>query len=228
MDPWKNNIDFDAMRVGMRSCKAQTQLFFVDACRETPFGILDQVGVSGQSLIKCRFSDQVKCSAAYYGTTEGKKAFGPEDGVTYFGQAVIKCLDGAGCGNSNGQWVVDTYSLSKTLGEMMEHLSKKHGLPLTCNPNVSGKDAIHEPKEPCVIASIGCRNQPDADPVAEILMQRGAEVRRSKVGKERPMIEEVVPGDWEISVAFPGGEFPGPFKKVYTLLPPVFEGVPAP
>jgi hypothetical protein len=42
------------------------------------------------------------------------------------------------------------------------------------------------------------------------------------------MVEEVAPGDWEIQVDFPGRQFNGPVSRVYTLLPPIFEGVPAP
>lgn len=227
-DPWRNNIDFDRMRVGMRSCKAQTQLFFVDACRGTPFGMLDQIDVSGQSLIKAKFSDKVDCSAAYYATTEGQEAFGPPNDVTYFGQALIKCLDGAGSGNANGTWIVDTYSLSKALGDMMQHLGRKHGRALTCNPDPSGMGAINEPASPIVIATIRCTKDSSADNAAKIVMERGTDVRHSPVGTKKPMIEEVVPGDWTIRIDFPGGQFPGPVSKVYTLLPPIFEGVPAP
>jgi hypothetical protein len=227
-DPWRNNIDFDAMRVGMRSCKAQTQFFFIDACRETPFGLLDQINVTGQSLIKAKFSDSVACSAAYYATTEGKAAFGPEKDVTYFGQAVIKCLEGAGSSNVGGSWIVDTYSLSKALGDLMQHLGRKHKLALACNPVPSGMGKISEPAAPFVIASIRCKNEPMADPAAEIVMQRGQDTRTSAPGQEKPMIEEVAPGDWDFKVAFPGGQFAGPISKTYTLLPPVFEGISVP
>ena len=226
-DPWKNCIDFDGLRVGMRSCKAQTQLFFVDACRETPFGTLDQSNVSGQALIKAKFSDSVSCSAAYHAAMEGQQAFGPQNDVTYFGQAVMKCLNGAGTINSNGQWVVDTFSLSNALGQMMLHLGRRNSLPLNCNPNVSGMARIHEPPSPYVIASIGC-STPAANSAAEIIMKRGVDIRQSPVGQEKPMLEEVPPGDWEIDVLFPEGQFPAPGSKIYTLMPPIFTGVPVP
>ena len=74
LDNWRNCINFDATRVGMRSCKAQTQVFFVDACRETPFGMLTEVDVEGRKLISSSVGDSVKCSATYYATTEGKQA----------------------------------------------------------------------------------------------------------------------------------------------------------
>lgn len=229
-DPFRHNIDFDGLRTGMWSCKARTQIFFVDACRETPFGLLDQIEVTGQSFIKSTFSDaaSINCSAAYYATTEGKPAFGPENDVTYFGQAVLKCLNGAGCSNAGGDWIVDSYSLSKALGDMMQHFGRKHKLALSCNPDASGMGTISEPAAPFVIASIRCKNEPEADPAAEIVMKRGADVRQSPAGQDKPLEEEVAPGEWDIKVAFPGGQYGGPISKTYTLLPPVFEGVSVP
>jgi Caspase domain len=228
-DPWRNNIDFDGMRVGMRACKAQTQLYFVDACRETPFGMLDQINVSGQSLIGgATFSDAVECTAAYYATTEGKQAFGPQNDVSYFGQALLKCLDGAGSSNATGDWIVDTYSLSRALGDLMRHLGRKHNLDLRCNPNVSGMGIIHQPTKAYVIARIACTNKPEMDSEAEIVMRRGSDARHSKVGHQKPLIEEVPPGDWDIQIAFPGRNGLRPFRKIYPLMPPIFEGVPIP
>jgi Caspase domain len=228
-DPWRNNIDFDLLRNGMRKCKARTQLFFVDACRETPFGMLSQITVTGQALSGgATFSDTVDCQAAYYATTEGKQAFGPPNDVTYFGQAVVKCLEGAGCINTNGQWIVDTSSLSTALHGLMRHLGRQNGLALSCNPNVSGLGTIHEPATAFVMVSIGCRNNTTADPFADIIMERGGDIRHSPAGKPKPMIEEVPPGDWNIKVSFPNRQFPGPVTWNQTLMPPTFEGVAAP
>lgn len=227
-DPWKNNIDFDNLRIGMRSCPAQTQLFFVDACRETPFGTLASVNVQGAPLNAAGFFDTVQCSAAYYATTEGKQAFGPDNRITYFGEAVLKCLNGAGCGNVNGEWTVDTYTLSKALGEVMQHLGRRYAQPLSCNPDVSGMGPINEPSAPIVIASLKCRNDPNADGAAHIRMNRLGVLQESAPGDPKPLVVEVAPGDWHIEVAFPGNQFPGPVSKIYTLLPPVFEGLPVP
>lgn len=51
-DEWQNCINFDRMRDGMRKCLAQTQLFFVDACRETPFNVLTQINVGGGGALQ--------------------------------------------------------------------------------------------------------------------------------------------------------------------------------
>lgn len=224
---WRNCINFDATRVGMRSCRAQTQLFFVDACRETPFGMLDQVNVQGQVLASAKVGDNVKCSAAYYATTPGKQAFGPDDDITYFGRAVKKCLDGLASVSSMNKWVVTTYSLAKSLGEVMEHYADVYGEPLDCNPDVSGQGIVNVPGVASVIASIGCTSQ-QANNAAEIELRKNGVSHKAAVHDAKPLIKEVEPGDWEVLVTFPGGGYPAlpPIKCV--LMPAVFEGVDAP
>jgi len=224
---WENCIDFDGMRLGMRRCKAQTQIFFVDACRETPFGMLTQTNVSGDELISASITDTVTCSAVYYATTQGRQAYGPDNDVTYFGQAVLCCLKGVAGLNKGGKWVVDTYSLGNGLGQVMAQLKRRHKLPLACNPNVSGMAHIHEAATPRVIAAVECSSQA-ANKVSEIILSRGATLIQSLVGQAKPIIEEVDAGDWLIEVRFPGGQFPGSPPQQHTFLPPVFEGVPVP
>lgn len=224
---WKNCIDFDGMRSGMRKCAAQTQLFFVDACRETPFGMLTQTNVSGDSLITADYSDTVNCSSAYYATTQGRPAYGPDDDVTYFGQAVLSCLNGVAAMRKNGKWVVDTFSLSNALGQAMTQLARRYKLPLSCNPDPSGMARIHEPDAPRVIAAIECTSE-IASNAAEIVISQGGVIVQSIPGQPKPVIEEVAAGDWVIQVRFPGGEFPSPPPWEEPFVPPVFEGVPVP
>lgn len=225
LDTWRNCINFDTTRVGMRSCKAQTQLFFVDACRETPFGMLTDVDVDGRKLISATVSDSVKCSATYYATTEGKQAFGPENEVTYFGRAVVHCFKGLAASNKGGgKWVVDTHSLAKSLGEVMRHYGEIYSEPLDCNPNVAGLGKIHEPPKGLVIARIKCSTD-EATAAADIEMVRNGIKHRAGVHDPKPLIKEVEPGDWQIIVTFPAGQFQAPPPMTMPLSPAIFEGV---
>ena len=226
---WSHCIDFDGMRVGMRKCQAKTQLYFIDACRETPFGMLDNINVSGDPLVDgATFSDTVENCAVYFATTETRQAFGPDDGITFFGQALLSCLNGVGAINRFGEWVVNTYSLGNALGQIMGPLAQLHKQPLACNPNVSGNAfPLHKPPAARVLASVECRT-PAASKAADILMSRGALVFQSAPGQPKPIIEEVEVGDWQITVQFPNNEFVAPAPQIWPLSPPLFEGVPVP
>ncbi|WP_331128065.1 caspase family protein [Longimicrobium sp.] len=226
LDAWENCIDFDGMRVGMRSCKAQTQLFFVDACREIPFGVLTKEP-RGHRLIDSDITDNVECSAVYHAATEGKQAFGPDDGVSYFGQAVISCLDGVGAMRRGAAWFVDTYSLGNALGQVMARLGRRHKLKLNCNPSPSGMADIHRTATPRVYAVVGCTSE-TANRAAEIVLEKGATRVHSPFGSPKPIFEELEAGRWKIEVHFPNGGFSSPYLTEEDLMPPIFEGVAVP
>ncbi len=224
---WENNIDFDGLRVGMRSCAAQTQVFFVDACRETPLSLLTQLNVIGNPLTGAVFSDSVNCSAAYYATTSGRQAYGPDHDVTYFGKALLSCLNGVAAMKRGSKWVVDTYSLGNALGQTMVQLARRHRQPLSCNPDPSGMGRINEVAGPRVIAAVSCTSEV-ADNAADIKIWGGGKPLHSPPGQLKPVVEEVEAGDWTIHVTFPGNQFPSGPPEQYKFMPPVFEGVEVP
>jgi len=224
-DPWKRCIDLDGLRVGMRACVAQTQIFFFDACRETPFSLLTQINARGEPLISASYTDPpVPCSAAYYATTDGRKAYGPDDDVTFFGKAVMSCLDGVGAVRRGGKWLVDTYSLGNALGQTMAQLARRHKLPLTCAPEASGMALLHESTTPRVIAAVACRTLA-ANDVAEFRMTAGARMFHSPVGQPRPIVEIFDAGRWTIELTFPGGQFVAPPPADFDFMPPVADEV---
>jgi hypothetical protein len=224
---WENCINFDKMRTGMQSCKAQTQLFFVDACRETPFGVLSQKNVDGQELISSTFTDSVKCSAAYMATTSGRQAFGPADDVTYFGQAVIACLDGIAAEFNMGKWGINAQTLGGRLGNVMRQYAEQFGQPLDCNPDVDGYGFIHSPAKGRTLASIRCSSQ-EATAAAEIELRRQGESYRAGLNDSKPLYRIVESGDWDVEVKFPANGFPAQTPVRCTLYPGTFEGVPIP
>jgi len=228
-DIWKKSIDFDGLRVAMRrKCRAETQLFFVDACRETPFGMLAQVNPRGEPLVSATLLDPaVPCSAAYYATTEGRQAYGPDNGPTYFSQALTSCLNGVAAINKNNKWMVDTYSLGNALGQTMAHYARRFRLPLSCHPDTGGMGAIYQAPAPRVIVAIECSSA-FANDVADIQLANGLEHLHSPPGTPKPLIGEVTAGNWTVAVTFPGGQYASPPPQPLILMPPVFEGVPVP
>ncbi len=228
LDRWKNCVDFDGLRLGMRRCQAQTQLFFIDACRETPFGMLSQLAIKGDPIITgATFADTVNCTAAFYATGQGRQAFGPDGDVTYFGQALLACLNGVAAQKKGTKWVVNTYQLGSALGQAMAVLARRHRLPLTCNPDATGLARIHEPPGGRVMTVLECTSEA-ANNVAEIRLENGVQSFHSPPGNAKPLIEDVEAGTWKITVTFPGAEFSSTGPDTYQLTPPVFDdlGVP--
>lgn len=227
-DAWDNCVDFDGFRNGMRKCSARTQLFFVDACRDTPFGVLAQMNPRGKPLISATYTDPpVPCSATYYAATDGLEAHGPNDGPTYFSQALLCCFNGVGAISKSGKWIVDTYSLASGLGQAMTQYARQTKLPLACHPAPQGMALIHEVSTPRVIVAVECTSSAASD-VADIKIANGATVLHSAPGQPKPIVADVDAGDWTVTVSFPGGQFSTPAPERYKFMPPVFEGVAVP
>ena len=217
---WENSIDFDGMRVGMRKIKADTQLFFVDACRETPIDALIALGPKGDPLIDATIFDQVTSSGAYYAAADGKLAYGPDDDITYFATAVLEALDGAGANRKGGKTVVDTFSLGNAIGQIMESLAGIHNKPLSCTPVPAGTPAvIHHPKEVLVRTVISCQSDA-AKAEAAIKVHRPTMNHQSPAGEPRPWTKHIPPGEWDIDLTFTN--FPNRSQHE-TLMPPVYE-----
>lgn len=225
--PWRNCINFDSLRLGLWStCKAETHILFVDACRETPFGMLTHVNVEGQAIIGGQgFGSSVRTQALYYAATEGKQAYGPAGEVSYFGQAVLQCLDGLATTNTSGHWVVDTHALSSALGRVMEHLAETHNQPLHSEQTVKGRNAVlHRPAKPMVIARIKCSDD-RASAAADIVLRRQTVMHRATPADPKPLVVAVEPGDWELTVTFPNHEYQPLGPVACTLIPPIYTGV---
>ena len=229
LDRWQNCIDFGGLRSGMGLCKAQTQLFFVDACRETPFALLSQLKVKGDPIITGEtVDDTVSCSAVFYAAGQGRQAFGPDDDITYFGRAVLACLKGVAAEKKKGsKWVVSTGNLGKVLLETMAVLAKRYRLPLTCDPQPMALARINEPPTGMALAALECTSE-DANNAAEIRLENGAHTFKSLPGEPKPLVQEVEIGTWTITVTFPGGGFPSLGPAPFELRPGVFDELEVP
>jgi hypothetical protein len=220
LQDWENCVDFTNFRVGMRRCAAQTQVFFIDACRDTPIDVLREVTISGDPLVNSSFSDRVATSAAYFAAVEGAQSFGPAGGgVTLFGQAVLHCLNGAGSSNENGTWAVDTYKLGDSIGRVMKHLFEHTGMPLGCSPHPEGTNAIlHYPEKPYVLVSIGCEPAA-AEGSATITLER-ADARATS--SNQGFSGQLHPGEWSVAVEFPASPTYQAHKSTVSLVPPTY------
>ena len=217
---WENCIEFGSFRDGMRGNAADTQLFFVDACREKPIDALVQRKPTGDSLCSADIFDRVAASAAYYAAADGREAYGPANHVSFFSTAVLESLDGGGAMNKGGTWVVDTFSLANAIGQILASLATAYKQRMTCNSDPDGVPAaIQFPPAPIVRAVIGCQSS-QANVEADISLQRLAVSLRSPPGDPRPWTRHVDPGDWSIQMTFQS--FPSVARREI-LMPPVFE-----
>jgi hypothetical protein len=121
--PWENLIDFNTSRFGfLGDCAATTLCCFIDACREVTPEFVRQLKISSRPLwdmpsLPAGDRDAPIFKAARW----GEKAHGPQNGVSYFTDALIQCLErfGAGYPPNGTTWKVSTNSLGLALKQLM-------------------------------------------------------------------------------------------------------------
>lgn len=206
-DPWGRLIDFDKTRLGMRRCKADTQLFFVDACNEYSMDTLEQLDVTGRALVSGGgIGDRVRTVATYRAAREGRQAFAPTDGeLTYFAQTLFEALGGIGAtlSGETGTPEVNTHYLGGVLAQLKHHLfDAGTAAKLSWHPDPDGELAvIHRPPAALVRTTLRC--DPEArEPDATFRLARGSEEYQSPRGEPRPWVQNVRPGDWTAEAAF--------------------------
>jgi hypothetical protein len=218
-DDWENCINFTNMRIGMARCNAQTQMFFVDACRDAPIAALLQRNPHGKSFVSSTYQDRVDLSAVYFASSEGRQAYGRDGEETFFCKALIMCLDGVAARKAGTKWRIDAASLSSGLVSVVAAMAATENLALTSDCSIQKPVPIHFPGGGKVVIKVDC--EPDAVKAeATILVTQGADVLSSPAGESRPWMGRIKAGGAKVEVTF--ARF-APYVVEDQMTPPTYE-----
>lgn len=94
--PTEASMDLNGFHTGMLNCKAGTQLFFADACRQVPWDLLKEIDPRGQTYITGNYQGNVDRDAPImYATGFGDESHADPGQSTRFTQALLSGLRGA-------------------------------------------------------------------------------------------------------------------------------------
>jgi hypothetical protein len=112
-------IDFDGFYLGMDSCSAKNQIFFVDACWVASGLLIRTQNFSGNPVIPgmAQITSPPRNAPIYYGAVPGITAFGRPGKPSFFTEALLKAFRGAGADDTSGGWALQT----DTLGRGIHH-----------------------------------------------------------------------------------------------------------
>jgi hypothetical protein len=200
-DEWKNCIDGTGLQSGMAKCEANTQLFFIDACRDTPISALTQRNPHGNPLVTADLNDKVDLSAAFLAASEGRKAYGRDGEETYFCKALVMCLEGVAARKSGPEWRVDTSNLASSLAAVVDIMAQTENLPLSCHCPAIKPVVLHVPPEPKVLVKVDCAPK-ERNNQATITLTQNQTVVTSPAGQARPWSAELSEGDVTLAATF--------------------------
>lgn len=159
LTPFQNAIDLERTWQGMGRCKAQTQCFFIDSCRQSTWVMQKQLNDPAVALVSAEFGGWSDRDApCFMATGPGRSAYGTSGSVTLFTSVLLECLK-RGARNVNGQWLVTTLRLSEAISLAMKELQENSERPQLGAANAPMKgNTIHELSgPPQVPVSLCCR-----------------------------------------------------------------------
>jgi hypothetical protein len=120
--PWMHAINFDATYAGMSNCAARTQYYIIDACRQWPQSVVQDLNTSGVAFGRADIWRQKRRYApVLFGAATGLPAFGDTAGnPSRLSRAVIDCLEGKAAVKENDQWLVSDERLGPTAKIIVE------------------------------------------------------------------------------------------------------------
>ncbi len=161
-------LDFTNFYLGMDSCRAREQCFFIDVCRSHSDIVTSSLDFFGDRIIEGYDPPNPKRRhyAIYYSTLYGDFSHGRPGVPSVFTDSLIKSLDG-GAGvldPTTESWIVDSDSLNRAIGQIMKKILKgkirqviksdtiqfhlhyfksppKIPIIVTCNPEMANEDA---------------------------------------------------------------------------------------
>lgn len=156
-NPWRGSFAFDSTVLGFRSCKANTQCFFIDSCREitTP---LKNHDIDSSPLETPRLAQKESEFSFLMKSTAGKEtALGPPEGVAYATQALIRALSGDAAAPEGSAWVVRTGGIADKITDILGLVKTDEDFKQRCPCSVTKSTSLLELADaPTVRLKIGC------------------------------------------------------------------------
>jgi hypothetical protein len=183
LDWTEHIIDFTLTHNNMDRCRAGTQCFFLDCCRDRPLDLQSAAasGAVGRPLLGPQPGPiRDRDGQIYHAAAPGRPASGPANDKSYFARALLDCLNGMGAGLPDGSFApVDCSTLGSALKELVSRLAEDVGAPgLRCDV---GGDArlpqpvsIHLAQMPVDVLTIISCNPSSAQNVARLTLRDAA------------------------------------------------------
>jgi len=207
LTPWIGSFAFDETRLGFHTCKAKTQCFFIDACRNITHSMLNTnptripLDMPFFNGVECQHGLTIKATAG------GEKALGPREQPSYFLQALLKALDGAAAHETGGGWEVNTGQLAAQITDILGLVNPAEGFSQRCPARVTASTKLLTVTSlPTVQLELSC--VPDtANPFASLACWPVHNIQNKQQQAGGPWTVEVEAGIYHASATFPGGEF---------------------
>jgi Caspase domain len=187
--PFENSIKFDdGLWLGMDKCAARKQCYFIDACRSGSYALAQAYGDPGDPIIWGDKIVRTRNSPRYYSAVLGEGAYSRPGAPSFFTEALIRALNGAGSNDLDGPWQVTADWLAIGINQVMKTIFKEQ----KCEAQVTDLLLHQIGDKPVVPTVVSCSPQ-DANGIARL------SYRRVGSNEEIPR-EKTETGEWVVNV----------------------------
>jgi Caspase domain len=144
-NPWDNAVNLTATHANMAQINAKTQLFLIDACRNSPLDASDAAvksaknsGSLGRALVGVLPGRvyQQRAAPLIISAPLGQKTYAPSgpQAVSYFANAIVECVSQGGADRFDGQeWIVTADSIARNLKDRLQRVRLPNGGNAACD-----------------------------------------------------------------------------------------------
>lgn len=195
-------IDFNGFYLGMDSCAAKNQLFFIDACRVASGLLIRTHNFSGNPVIPgmAQVISPPRNAPIYYGAVPGISAYGRKGKTSFFTEALLKAFRGAGADDISGTWALQTDTLHRGIHHHLRRAVANTAAAgqLSMASNVGQPLAFHQltglPECP---VDVLC--DPESDTAIANLAVSGNGVQQARVPDAAPWGLNLLLGDYDFA-----------------------------
>jgi hypothetical protein len=243
LDPWNKAINFTSTYANLAQVAAKTQVFMIDACRESPTDVRDAAlnqargsGSLGQSLIGVIPNRIYRQRSAPLITAApiGQKAYAPATGTnpSFFATAIVECFARGGAERFDGQyWIVSTDSLGRNMKERLRRVKLPNGGTAACDDTGTSNFSVdlHRFAGPASVLTRITTNPQAVLAQATLELDDSVGAPRRRTPAPEPWEDELqtdVQSTWELRVDLPpGAQWTTKVMKGLRAHPPLFTPV---
>ena len=161
--PLKGAMDFREFHLGMDTCDARKQIYFIDACRSPATAMFDAYRCAGEKVLygsnRATRGMEPREAPIFYSSLSGKIAYGLDNQISLYTQALLKALScSAQKIDADQKWKIYTDSLHSGILMILKRFSEKDvRLKQTNCTDYLSSFSFHElTTDPLVPVVVGC------------------------------------------------------------------------
>jgi hypothetical protein len=222
-NPWRHAINIDQTRRAFHGCKAETQVFFIDACRLVALDFLDRdIDIAALDHAE-HLGQDCKYNLTQKAAAHNESAFGRVNTASIYTSALIKVLRGQAASVADEEWVIETRDISGRIHELMDMVEPGQGYDQRCTHTSNMTTTLIRFNEPPdVIISLTCDPE-EALAVAELsCLNADSKALQSRPPLPTPWDVNVKAGIYLVSARFLEDRY-RPASKHVTANPPIIK-----